>query len=200
LPGGYGSDTFPAESARPELAIDHRAGCFERAGPAGQQIFLPWAEGRDDAVSAALVINPTARTDTLLIASADGSAEASAAQQVITAAEASQHRSVTVTDIVPLQRGDSHGLTGFYLVVGWAVGGYLAAALLGMASGAPPRAINRLIAFVPYAIISGLAGAIVVGPVLGALAGHLIACGGSARCWCSRSAPSPWPSRPCSAS
>jgi len=125
------------------------------------------------------VINLTAKRDTLLIASADGSSVASAAEQVITAAEASQHRSVAVTDIVPLQRGDSHGLTGFCLVVGWAVGGYLAAALLGMASGArpatTPRAINRLIAFVPYAIISGLAGAIVVGPVLGALTGHLIA-------------------------
>jgi hypothetical protein len=134
---------------------------------------------RDESVSAALVINPAAKRDTLLVASADGSAEASAAQQVITAAEASAHRSVTVTDIVPLQRGDSHGLTGFYLVVGWVVGGYLVAALLGMASGArpatTPRAINRLIAFVPYAIISGLAGAVVVGPVLGALTGHLLA-------------------------
>jgi hypothetical protein len=134
---------------------------------------------RADIVSAALVINPAARTDTLLVASADGSSQASAAEQVITAAEASQHRSVTVTDIMPLQRGDFHGLTGFYLVVGWIVGGYLVAALLGVASGARPattrRAFNRLIALVPYSILSGLAGAIVVGPVLGALTGHLMA-------------------------
>jgi len=133
----------------------------------------------DEAVSAALVINPAAKTDTLLIATADGSSVASAAEQVITAAEASQHRSVAVTDIVPLQRGDYHGLAGFYLVVGWAVGGYLVAALLGIASGArpatTPRTLNRLIAFVLFAIVSGLAGAIVVGPVLGALTGHLIA-------------------------
>jgi hypothetical protein len=84
-----------------------------------------------------------------------------------------------VTDIVPLQRGDFHGLTGFYLVTGWTVGGYLVAALLGIASGARPvttrRTLNRLIAFVPYAILSGLAGAIVVGPVLGAFTGHLLA-------------------------
>jgi hypothetical protein len=134
---------------------------------------------RDESVSAALVINPAAKTDTLLVASADGSAEASAAQQVITAAEASQHRSVRVTDIAPLQRGDFHGLTGYYLVIGWIVGGYLVAALLGVASDAKRatrrRTIFRLIAFVPYAIISGLAGAIVVGPVLGALTGHLMA-------------------------
>ena len=37
------------------------------------------------------------------------------------------------------------------------------------------RAIIRLIVLVPYAILSGLAGAIIVGPVLGALTGHLIA-------------------------
>ena len=56
----------------------------------------------EESVSAALVINPAATTDTLLVASADGSSEASAVEQVITAAEASQHRSVTVTvtDIV----------------------------------------------------------------------------------------------------
>jgi len=134
---------------------------------------------RDEAVSAALVINPAAKTDTLLIASAAGSSEATAAEQVITAVEASQHRSVTVTDIVPVQRGDYRGLTGFYLVVGWSLGGYLVAALLGITSGARPatkrRALNRLIAFGSYAIVSGLAGAIVVGPVLGALTGHLIA-------------------------
>lgn len=125
------------------------------------------------------MINPAGRTDKLLVASADGSSEASAAEQVITAAEGRRHRAVMVTDIVPLQRGDFHGLTGSYLVVGWIVGGYLVAALLGVASGARPvttrRALNRLIALVPYAILSGLAGAIVVGPVLGALTGHLLA-------------------------
>ena len=134
---------------------------------------------RVDSVSSALVVNPAARTDTLLVASASGTSQTSAVEQVIRAAEASQHRSVTVTDLVPLQHGDGHGLTGFYLVIGWIVGGYLVAALLGVAKGARPattrRAIFRLIAVVPYAIISGLAGAIVVGPVLGALTGHLVA-------------------------
>ena len=73
---------------------------------------------RDDAVSAALVINPAAKTDTLLIASAAGNSEASAAEQIIAAVEASQHRAVTVTDIVPVQPGDYRGLTGFCIEVG----------------------------------------------------------------------------------
>ena len=134
---------------------------------------------RDDAVSAALVINPAAKTDTLLIASAAGSSEASAAEQVITAVEASQHRSVTVTDIVPVQPGDYRGLTGFYLVVGVEPRRLPGRRAARITSGARPattrRALNRLIAFGSYAIVSGLAGAIVVGPVLGALTGHLIA-------------------------
>lgn len=61
---------------------------------------------------------------------------------------------MTVTDIVPVQPGDYRGLTGFYLVVGWSLGGYLVAALLGITSGARPattrRALNRLIAFGSY--------------------------------------------------
>ena len=36
----------------------------------------------------------------------------------------------TVTDAVPAQPGDARGLTDFYLVVGWLIGGYLVAALL----------------------------------------------------------------------
>ena len=134
---------------------------------------------RADSVSSALIVNPAGTTDTLLVASAGGAAQATAIQQVIATAEARQHRSVTVTDVVPLQPGDGHGLTGFYLAIGWIVGGYLVAALLGVAKGARPattrRVIFRLIAVVPYAIVSGLAGAIIVGPVLGALTGHLIA-------------------------
>jgi hypothetical protein len=100
-------------------------------------------------------------------------------EDVIAQVEAAQHRNATVTDAVPAQTGDGRGLTGFYLVVGWLIGGYLVAALLGIATRARPasarRAIIRLIVLVPYAILSGLGGAIVVGPVLGALAGHFVA-------------------------
>lgn len=59
-------------------------------------------------------------------------------EQVITAAEAQQQRTVTITDLVPVQAGDARGLTGFYLVIGWIVGGYLVAALLGVAKAPNP--------------------------------------------------------------
>lgn len=129
--------------------------------------------------SAALVIDPSGTTDTVLVASGGGTSVVTAVQQVLTAVEASQQRTVTVKDIVPLQSGDGRGLTGFYLVIGWIVGGYLVAALLGAAKGARPanrrRAAIRLLALVPYSLLSGLGGALVVGPLLGALTGHFLA-------------------------
>jgi hypothetical protein len=130
-------------------------------------------------LSAALVVNPTSQTDTLLVASGEGSSIVAAVETVFTDAEASLHRHLRVIDVVPLQAGDGRGLTGFYLVTGWIVGGYLVAALLGISAGARPatprRAAIRLLAVVPYAIASGLGGAVIVGPVLGALTGHLVA-------------------------
>ena len=129
--------------------------------------------------SAVLVLNPSGTTDRLLVASGGGASKATAIESVFDKVEASQKRKVTVVDAVPVQSGDARGLTGFYLVIGWTVGGYLVASLLGVAKGARPangrRALIRLLAIVPYAIVSGLGGAIIVGPVLGALTGHLIA-------------------------
>ena len=130
-------------------------------------------------LSAALVINIFGKNDTLLIASGGGATVANAVTKVITLLLATQHRTVTVEDVVPLQSGDNYGLTGFYLVLGWIVGGYLMASLLGVSAGARPatprRAYFRLGAIVPYAIISGFGGALIVDQVLGALTGHFMA-------------------------
>ncbi|MCW2538364.1 MAG: hypothetical protein JWN95_89 [Frankiales bacterium] len=129
--------------------------------------------------SAVLLSDPTGGTsDTLLVTSAGGTSVQTAVQEVISRVEASQKRSVTIHDVIPLQPGDGRGLTGFYLVIGWIVGGYLVAALLGVAKGSRPatprRALFRLGAVVPYAIVSGIGGTVIVGPVLGAMTGHLI--------------------------
>jgi hypothetical protein len=129
--------------------------------------------------SGVLVVNATGTTDALLVAGGEGAPIATAVEDVVSQLEAAQHRSATVTDAVPAQPGDGRGLSGFYLVVGWLVGGYLAAALLGVSKGARPattrRALIRLISMVPYALLSGLGGALIVGSWLGALTGHLVA-------------------------
>ena len=134
---------------------------------------------RHGSTSGLLIVNPAAKTDALLVAGGGGAATAAAVQDVIAPAEADQHRRARVIDAVPAQPGDARGLSGFYLVVGWLVGGYLVAALLGIATRPRPattrRAIIRLIVLLPYAVLSGLAGAIIVGPILGALTGHFLA-------------------------
>jgi hypothetical protein len=131
-------------------------------------------------VYGALIVNPhpaTAR-DTLLVASGGGAALSNVLRQVIGAAEARQHRSLAVVDLAPApQTKDFDGLSSFYLVVGWSVGGYLCASLLTISAGAKPsnrrRAAIRTGAMALYAIAGGILGAVVVGPVLGALPGSL---------------------------
>ncbi|TGB09431.1 DUF3533 domain-containing protein [Streptomyces palmae] len=124
---------------------------------------------------AALIVNPSGRTDRLLVAGAAGNSLAQATEQVVTAAERSAGRTVAATDIVPASSGDSRSLSSFYLVIGWCVGGYLCAAILAISAGARPasprRAVIRLAVLALYSVLAGLGGAIIVGPVLGALPG-----------------------------
>jgi hypothetical protein len=131
---------------------------------------------RTDRTAAVYLVDAAGSNDTLLLASAGGSSVASAAQDIFTKIAQQQRRFLTVDDVVPVQPGDARGLSGFYLVIGWVVGGYLFAALLGVAKGERPanfrRAIWRLAATVPYAIVSGIGGALIVGPILGALNGN----------------------------
>jgi hypothetical protein len=136
-------------------------------------------EIRSDQVSAVFAVDTGSTTDRLLVTSAGGASVVSAVTSVISRVDAAQHRSVAVIDLVPAQRGDQGGLAGFYLVIGWIVGGYLVASLLGVARGSRPanarRAVFRLGAVVPYALLSGLGGALVVDQLLGALTGHFVA-------------------------
>jgi hypothetical protein len=138
---------------------------------------------RTDRTAGALVVNPAGTTDTLLVASGGGAALASSVEQIAASAEGARHRRVQVEDLVPLQAGDYRGLTGFYLVIGWTIGGYLVAALLGVASRARPattrRAAIRLLAILPYAVVSGLGGVLIVDQGLGALTGHFLALWGT---------------------
>jgi hypothetical protein len=168
----------PAQSSSHGVAqLNAISGAPLRARAVGSETAARAALRRGDA-PAALVIRPGGTTDTLLVASAKGTSTVTAAESVLSAVERSRHRALHVVDVVPLQDRDGRGLTGFYLVIGWIVGGYLVASLLGVAKGARPantrRAVIRLASLVPYALASGLLGAVVVGPLLGALTGHVL--------------------------
>lgn len=131
---------------------------------------------RTGQTSAVYLFNPTGTEDRLLVASGGGTAVSTAVEQVFTKVGAAQQRTVAVDDVVPLLPGDARGLSGFYLVIGWVVGGYLFASMLGIAKGSRPatfpRAIWRLGATVPYALLSGFGGALVAEPLLHAMNGH----------------------------
>ena len=136
----------------------------------------------DGTLAAAIVVDPSGTQDRLLVATARGATLTTAVEQIAQQVASEQGRTVTTTDVVPLQDGDARGLTGFYLTIGWLVGGYLVASLLGVAKGARPanprRAAIRLGAMVPYAVVSGLTGALVVDHAIGALTGHFWAVAG----------------------
>lgn len=135
------------------------------------------AQIADRSVYGAILLGAS-QMDTLLVASAAGSSVSTALEAVTQAVDQSQGRTSTVIDVVPAGRGDARGLSAFYLVVGWVVGGYLVAAILGIASGARPinrnRAVIRLGSLALYAIVSGLGGALLSETILDALSGHFV--------------------------
>ncbi len=127
---------------------------------------------------ATLLFNPSGTQDTLLIASARGPSAARAAEQIVTGLDQAQGRTVQVQDVVPLAVGDANGLSSFYLVIGWCVGGYLVASILGISAGARPanrnRAVLRALVLAFYSIAAGIGGALITGPILHALPGGLL--------------------------
>lgn len=123
------------------------------------------------------VVSTTDGTDRLIIASGAGASVGQVLNQIFTPIEDAQDRAFTVEDVRPALLGDARGLSGFYLALGWVVGGYLVAIALSTSRGARPanphRAVIRLLALLVYAVLSGLGGALVTTAVYGAIDGHL---------------------------
>lgn len=132
-------------------------------------------ENRD--IDGALVVRPTGTADTLLVASGSGRALSIALGALIDAMSEAQGRTVRTVDVAPVSPQDFNGLSSFYLVIGLSVGAYLCASILAISAGArpanPTRAATRLGAMVLVALGGGLGGAVIVGPVLGALPGSV---------------------------
>ncbi|MER8183689.1 DUF3533 domain-containing protein [Kitasatospora sp. NPDC094015] len=132
---------------------------------------------RNQEIYAAWIFDPAGSKDTLLVADARGPAAARAATEIVTQVDGSQGRTVATEDVVPLAAGDAEGLSSFYLVVGWCVGGYLVASILGISAGSRPantnRALIRLGTLAVYSVSAGIGGAVIIGPVLNALPGSL---------------------------
>ncbi|MFF7365368.1 DUF3533 domain-containing protein [Streptomyces sp. NPDC008125] len=126
-------------------------------------------------IDGALVVNPSGTTDTVLVASGGGSALSNSLGKITTEVLAQQQRTARVVDVAPASSDDFDGLSSFYLVVGWCVGGYLCASILAISAGSRPantrRALIRTLVMALYAVLGGIGGALIIGPVLGALPG-----------------------------
>ncbi|MFJ8535141.1 DUF3533 domain-containing protein [Streptomyces sp. NPDC093591] len=130
-------------------------------------------------IDGALLLDPTGTTDTLLVATGGGKVLATTLESLLTTLEKSEARTLRTIDVAPADRHDANGLTSFYVTVGWCVGGYLCASIMTISSGAgrptPRRSVIRLIAMAVVALVGGLGGALIVGPILGALPGSIAA-------------------------
>ncbi|TDC45431.1 hypothetical protein E1258_30365 [Micromonospora sp. KC207] len=106
----------------------------------------------------------------LATASASAPAAADVVDQVFAEAARRSDLPLTVTDEVPVEQTDPRGLVPFYLAVGYILGGYLAATALGLRTGTAPRSLAsaglRIAVLAAYAVVLGVVGALVVGPVL----------------------------------
>lgn len=115
--------------------------------------------------------------DTLITASAAGSSAATALEGTFTAAGATTGRTFVIRDEKPVGMHDNRGLSGFYLSIGWVVGGYLLAAAIGLVIGAPRtlrEAGVHTALMAGYAAASGFLGALIATQLLGTFTGHLL--------------------------
>ncbi|WP_406205154.1 MULTISPECIES: ABC transporter permease [unclassified Streptomyces] len=130
-------------------------------------------------IDGALLVDPNSTTDTLLVATGGGRVLAATLESLVATLERSEARTLRTIDVAPADRHDANGLTSFYATVGWCVGGYLCASIMTISSGAgrptPRRSVIRLIVMALVAIAAGLGGALIIGPILGALPGSLAA-------------------------
>jgi len=163
----------PHPQRMPIAVIDPRAAsAVESSGG----MFVPRSYRSESAVRAALhrrdvlvaLVPPR-----LLIASAGGYA----ATQYGVAAFTRAQPQLRVVDVAPLPAGDSHGLTLFYLTVALVFGGYFAATivttLIGPQSRSHRGAALRVGALFVFSLLAGFLTAVVVGPLIDALPGHV---------------------------
>jgi hypothetical protein len=117
------------------------------------------------------------RGESLLIQTAASPGTASVLTRAFTTAAAALKVPLQVRDLAPLPASDSTGVSAFFLVVAWMLGGYVGATTLGVMLGGvrPPGlrdAAARLGLLGGYAAISGFLGAWLIGSATGAASGY----------------------------
>ena len=133
-------------------------------------------------VNAAIIAGPTG--ESLLIQTAASPGTASVLTKEFTTAAAALKTPLRVSDLAPLPASDSTGISLFFLVIAWMLGGYVAATTVGlMLGGIGGRSLRqaaiRLGLLAGYAVVSGLLGALLIGPAMGVVPGYSLSLAGT---------------------
>ncbi|HEU0164108.1 MAG TPA: hypothetical protein VFQ54_03630, partial [Thermomicrobiales bacterium] len=124
-----------------------------------------------------LVFGP--RGTTLIVADAAGSSAVTVLTTFAQGLATGQKIPLTVEHVHLLDSGDPRGLTTIYLVLAWVFGGYFCATVLttlrGTGYASRGHAALRLSLLAGYGVLSGIVGALLAGPVIGAIDGHFLA-------------------------
>jgi hypothetical protein len=136
---------------------------------------------RGGQVNAAIVAGR--RGESLLIQTAASPGTATVLTKEFSTAAAALKTPLQVGDLAPLPATDPTGISAFFLVIAWMLGGYVGATTLGLMLGgvrSPSlrNAATRLGLLAGYAAISGFLGALLIGPALGVVAGYNLALAG----------------------
>jgi hypothetical protein len=119
-----------------------------------------------DAIAAVGATSPT--TLGFEYAGASGFSESGAARQLVAGLASKAGSTVEETDIVPLVKYDSRGLSAFYVVFGVTLASFvLAQGLIGVT--ATVRLRHRLYAMAGFAVAIGVTAATIAGPIYGSL-------------------------------
>ena len=132
-------------------------------------------------VNAAVIAGPEG--ESLLIQTAASPGTASVLTKEFSTAAAALKTPLRVRDLAPLPASDSTGTSLYFLVIAWMLGGYVGATALALVLGGARspglrQAAIRLGLLAGYAVISGLLGALLIGPAMGVVSGYSLSLAG----------------------
>jgi hypothetical protein len=113
----------------------------------------------------------------LLVGGAQGTAVTQTVTGIFTHAAQGQGMRLRVDDVVPLSGADPRGFSGFYVIFGVTLAGFI----FGQTSHTYSRHLplgQRLVQALGFAVLAGLAGALLAGPLFGVLPGSFVAVAG----------------------
>src|SRR5699024_92757 len=135
---------IPVDVVAPQNRADQlAAGGGEAASRGELNSVATLEEGRDNIRDGSSFGIYAPAQNELYIASAAGPPATEIARRTMTAVAEQTRAPPDTTDLAPLPEDNSRGLVGYYLVIGWLVGAYLLAAILGLYRGMSPATRAR---------------------------------------------------------